>query len=553
MRLLDVGELAVLAELDSLAQVMAVQAVLLRSRPPGVIDVVPAARTVLVSCDSPAAVRAVRGLLAVPPEGLPEPPPGAVHTIKTLYDGADLAHAAGLAGLSTEALVSWHSGQPWLAAFGGFAPGFMYLSPGRQALDMPRHPSPRTEVPAGSVAAGGGFSAIYPGPSPGGWQLLGRCADVLWDASLWDGSGASPALLQPGDTVQFVPVRELVHVSAAAPSTVSEPDSPGAGLHHHESGLAILSPGAFTTVQDLGRPGFAHLGVTASGALDRAALRRANRMVGNPAGRGAGAAGLETVLGGLRVRAVGSHVLAVAGSGAELAVAGVAGTARTPGTNAPFALLDGETLTVTVPTAASALRCYVAVRGGLSVPAALGSRSTDALSRLGPAPLAAGVFLPVGAPAGVVGLPEPVPEQPEIAELRYLPGPRHDWFTPESLAALEQAVWRVGADSNRIGLRVEPADPGATALVRTHEAATRELPSEGMADGAIQVPPSGMPVIFLADHPVTGGYPVVGVVLREDLGKAASLAPGARVRFRRMERREGRTAPAGQSTWHFAT
>ncbi len=576
MRLLEVGELGVLAELDSLAQVMAVQAVLLRHRPAGVLDVVPAARTVLISCDSPAAVRAVRSLLAVSPDGLPEPLPGTVHTIKTLYDGADLAHAAALAGLSTDALVSWHSGQPWLAAFGGFAPGFMYLSPARHPLDMPRHPSPRTAVPAGSVAVGGEFSAVYPGPSPGGWQLLGRCTDIMWDAALWDGSGASPALLQPGDTVHFVPARELLHLSgagtpgarqavddaatgaSAAPSPAGIATGPGPAQGtvpgHLEPGLRVLSPGVFTTVQDLGRPGFAHLGVTASGALDRASLRRANRMVGNPAAedgsRGnlasaglaqprhpAGAAALETVMGGLRVQAVGSHVIAVAGSGIQLAVAAADGTVRTPNTNTPFPLLDGETLSLTALPGAPALRSYVAVRGGITVPTVLGSRSADVLSRLGPAPLAAGVFLPVGTPVGVVGVPEPAPEQPEIAELRFLSGPRHDWFTPESLAAFERAHWLVGTSSNRIGLRVEPAETGAAALVRTREALTLELPSEGMADGAIQVPPSGMPVIFLADHPVTGGYPVLGVVLREDLGLAAALAPGASVRFRRLERR----------------
>lgn len=534
MRLLNVGETAVLAELGSLGQVVAVQALLRRQTPPGVIDIVAAAQTVLVTCDSPASVQAIRTLLVNAPPELPKPPPGIVHTIKTQYDGADLAHVAGLTGLSAEALVAWHSGQQWLAAFGGFAPGFMYLSPTVKLLNVPRRPSPRTLVPAGSVAVGGEFSAVYPGPSPGGWQLLGRCAEILWNAT-----AGTPALLQPGDAVQFVPVRELVTVSPApAPAPAQEP--PACTM----AGLKVLTPGAFTTVQDLGRPGFAHLGVTASGALDRAALRRANRMVGNNSttpgdahpGTVPGAAGLEMVMAGLAVQAVGSQVVAVAGTGILLRVAATDGALHTPPANAPFVLLDGEILSVGLCPGTAELRSYLAVRGGFTMPAVLGSRATDMLSGLGPDVIAAGTFLPVAPTTGVIGFPEAAPPSPQdITELRFILGPRHTWFTPASLAAFENQPWQVSAASNRIGLRLDSHGTGGTVLERTLGAASAELPSEGMVDGAIQVPPSGLPLIFLADHPVTGGYPVLGVVLHEDLGRAAGLAPGATVRFRRVE------------------
>ncbi|MFQ4149307.1 biotin-dependent carboxyltransferase family protein [Arthrobacter sp. LAPM80] len=235
--------------------------------------------------------------------------------------------------------------------------------------------------------------------------------------------------------------------------------------------------------------------------------------------------------------------MAVTGGSATLVIAEAAGGERRVPLDAPFLLNRAETLSLRPPSGTAAFRSYVGVRGGLEVPAVLGSCATDVLSGLGPEALRAGDFLGVGHHEGVVGFPEPAPpmhRSPELAAgdtagdpevvaiLRYLLGPRHDWFTPESLNRFEQQDWRVGTQSNRIGLRLEGAP-----LARASTSSGIELPSEGMLDGALQVPPSGLPVLFLADHPVTGGYPVLGVVLAEDLGMAAQLAPGARVRFRR--------------------
>ena len=574
LRVLRMGQGALLLQCDSLAQVMALQALLRADTPvdtradataagsrfSGVQDVVAAARTVLVRCDSPSTLARVKRLVLE--ARLPEQAAatGAVHTLETVYDGADLEDAARLAGMGSESLLGWHSGQDWVAAFGGFAPGFMYLTPMDRALSIPRRATPRTVVPAGSVAVAGEFSAVYPGPTPGGWQLLGRCADALWDAAR-----TVPALIQPGDTVRFTPVRALIELTpspvptlGAAVVTAPAPtaESTGStGSTEAEHGLHVLATGMLTTVQDLGRPGFAHLGVTASGALDRAALRRANRMVGNNTGTAvandmagvaagtpgtAGAAGLETVLAGLRLKAAGTHVLAVAGGPVALLLEDATGAERSVPLDAPFVLRDGETVSLLPSPGDGGFRSYVAVRGGIELPPALGSRATDVLSGLGPAPLQPGMFLPV-APArlgSIVGFPEAAPPPPQdCTVLRYLPGPRQDWFTPHSLDAFERQEWGVDGQSNRIGLRLL-----GTPLVRaganrtdpdrhTEPTPAAELPSEGMVEGALQVPPSGLPVLFLADHPVTGGYPVLGVVLAEDLGKAAQLAPGARVRF----------------------
>ncbi len=574
--MLPMGQGAVLLQCSSLAQVMALRAMLRADAAgnptlSGIRDVVAAARTVLVRCDSPATLERLKRLLAA--ATLPEQAAatGRLHTLATVYDGDDLQEAARLAGLGPEALRTWHSGQDWVAAFGGFAPGFMYLTPTDRALALPRRDTPRTQVPAGSVAVAGEFSAVYPGPTPGGWQLLGHSTAVLWDAAR-----ANPALIQPGDIVRFSPVREIIALSsgtdpaqadpvqaepAPAPPSQTEPLQTAGSTHLSGQfhGLHVVAPGMFTIVQDLGRPGFAHLGVTGSGALDRAALRRANRMVGNSTGtaatthatagatHAAGAAALETVLAGLQLKAAGTHVLAVAGGPVALRVEDEEGDQRPVPLDTPFVLRDGETITLLSAAGDGGFRSYVAVRGGFDLPQVLGSRATDVLSGLGPAPLRPGAFLPV-APSlrgSIVGFPEPAPPPPEdCTVLRYLPGPRQDWFTSESVDSFENQEWGVDGQSNRVGLRLAgtplvragSADGTQSASqtgtsARAEPAPPAELPSEGMVEGALQVPPSGLPVLFLADHPVTGGYPVLGVVLAEDLGKAAQLAPGARVRF----------------------
>ncbi|MFE2326430.1 biotin-dependent carboxyltransferase family protein [Streptomyces sp. NPDC059385] len=283
------------------------------------------------------------------------------------------------------------------------------------------------------------------------------------------------------------------------------------------SGLLVLRPGALTTVQDRGRPGYAHLGVPRSGALDTAAHALANRLLGNPAD----AAALETTLDGVALRALAATTVAVTGAPCSVRVSG-----RPVAWGAPVRLSPGAELEV--GRAESGLRSYVAVRGGLAVAPVLGSRSADLLSGLGPPVLRAGTVLPVGAagPVPAVGADAcGLPGAPSELLLPLRLGPRADWFTDGSVAGLWRAVFRVSAMSNRIGLRTEAGSP----LVR---ARAGELPSEGMVLGAVQVPPDGLPVVFLADHPVTGGYPVVGVVPPgPSLDAAAQARPGVPVRF----------------------
>jgi biotin-dependent carboxylase-like uncharacterized protein len=288
--------------------------------------------------------------------------------------------------------------------------------------------------------------------------------------------------------------------------------------------LDVEEVGAQVTVQDLGRPGLAHLGVPRSGALDAPAHRLANRLVGNPES----AATLECLDGRVTVRVHSSATVAV--TGAEVPVS-VDGRAREWGSGFPVragALVE-------VGAATSGLRAYLAVSGGIAVTEVLGSRATDLLSGLGPDPVEIGDTLPLGPPTGAP-VPVDAPRPPRrTGVLRMLLGPREDWFEPEAVSALDGSSYVVGSSSNRIGLRLE-GDP-------IPWAGSEELPSEGMVLGAVQVPPNGQPVVFLHDHPTTGGYPVIGVVLADDLASCAQLRPGERVTLRVVGRASGQGRP----------
>ncbi|KFF60565.1 urea amidolyase [Cryobacterium sp. MLB-32] len=510
------GDRAVLVQLGSLSDVLRLQHALAQHPLEGQVDVVAAARTVLVTGDSVRTARRFADALRGLDIGAEASADDALVTLDVIYDGDDLDDVATATGLSRDAVITAHTGQAWTAAFGGFAPGFAYLVGENDTLTVPRRDTPRKAVPAGSVALADNYSAVYPRQSPGGWQLIGRT-----DAVLWNLDHERPALVQPGNRVQFRAVREFMlaaPVAAEPVVAVAVPEVSG--------GVLVVDPGVQTTIQDLGRPGYAHLGVTGGGALDRGALRRANRLAGNETD----AAVLENALGGLCLEAVTDQVFAVSGAGGDLSIVGVASktaresTDRQVPRDAPFALLAGERLTLHAPE--WGVRSYLAVRGGIDTPLILGSRSTDTLSGVGAAPLRHGDALVVheAPPTSIVGNPEPSPAEPaEVTEVRFVAGPRADWFGAESLTRLSAVEWTVTAQSNRIGLRLD-GEP----LERSRPG---ELASEGTVAGAIQVPASGLPVLFLADHPVTGGYPVVGVVVASDLDLAAQLAAGARIRF----------------------
>ncbi|RSO49670.1 allophanate hydrolase [Streptomyces sp. WAC 06725] len=279
--------------------------------------------------------------------------------------------------------------------------------------------------------------------------------------------------------------------------------------------FCVIRTGALTTVQDLGRAGHAHLGVPRAGALDEPAHRLANRLVGNPET----AATLETTLTGCAVRVRTATVVAVTGAPCPVTV-----DSRPAPWGAPVPVPAGAVIDTGPATAG--LRSYLAFAGGVAAEPVLGSRAADLLSGLGPAPLSDGCVLPLGDPYGPPARVDAVVRASLPTTELVLPcvlGPRDDWFTEAGLRTLATGRFRVSSASNRIGLRTE-----GPPLERLKDG---ELPSEGMPLGALQVPPNGLPVLFLNDHPTTGGYPVVGVVPERFLAAAAQAAPGTPVRF----------------------
>jgi biotin-dependent carboxylase-like uncharacterized protein len=282
--------------------------------------------------------------------------------------------------------------------------------------------------------------------------------------------------------------------------------------------LEVLQPGPLALVEDLGRPGLAHMGVSRSGAADRRSHTLANRLVANPGDR----ATVEVTMGGFtaRVRGGGRDGVAIAVTGAD---ADPTVNGKPFGTNSIHYAHDGEVISFGAPR--SGMRSYLAVRGGFDVEPVLGSRSYDVMSALGPLPLRRGDTLPVGqhteefpeidqAPvAAIVG---------DVLELRVVPGPRDDWFVdPEVLV---RTNWQVTNRSDRVGMRL-------VGMPLEYRRPGHQLPSEGATRGAIQVPPNGFPVILGPDHPVTGGYPVIGVVTDDDIDKVAQARPGQTVRL----------------------
>jgi biotin-dependent carboxylase-like uncharacterized protein len=280
--------------------------------------------------------------------------------------------------------------------------------------------------------------------------------------------------------------------------------------------LEVLATGPLTLVQDLGRPGLAELGVGRSGAADRGAFRLGARLLAQDYV----AAALEVTFGGLEVQAHGDLMVALTGAEAPATV-----DDRSVGYRSPLVLRHGETLRIGTP--AAGLRTYLSIRGGVDVPAVLGSRATDMLSGIGPPQVNAGDLLPVGPPPRTFPVVDHAPAPRSAVGpllLHALPGPRDDWLAePTALAA---ATWTASSRSDRVGIRLE----GPT-LQRHPEREGQELPSEGVVRGAIQVPTGGEPVLFLADHPVTGGYPVVAVVSEDDVDVAAQAVPGQQIRI----------------------
>ena len=517
MRFLSVNLDCFLIELESLEETMAVHYRLKQAQHPHIKELIPAARSILIYFD-PLLVE-MHTLIQwissqkISPNTLRQ---GKEIVIGVRYNGIDLNNVAEYLGMSTDQVIRKHTNSYWQVAFIGFAPGFAYLTNPEQVFgSIPRLASPRKKVSAGAVGLAGEYSGIYPQDSPGGWQLIGQTDEILWDIHR-----QQPALLLPSDHVIFKDdSHNSTQISVPAQTFSQEK------LIEKPAVLRVKNVGLQVLIQDEGRKNLAELGVGRAGAMDQKAFRQANLIVGNPKN----AAVIEVLNGGVRLQVLEPTVMAVTGAETEVWVSYIGSNKVKVMMYQPIALDYGDEIYIAVPTAG--IRNYIALRGGIAVKQVLKSASYDSLAELGTKPIQVGDEIHSAQlktqPVSLNVIPIKLPKRDEIIEIDLVLGPRTDWFAEESLDLLFKQTWLVSTESNRIGLKLVGDRP----LTRKFE---QELPSEGCCTGALQIPPNGQPVLFMNDHPITGGYPVIAAVALYHLDLIAQIPAGCHIQFRKI-------------------
>jgi KipI family sensor histidine kinase inhibitor len=519
MRFLSVNSDCFLIELSSLEETLALYQQLQHAEAKGIKDLIPAAKTILVFFNEldtqfKVLVNWISGLSF----GKSQQQNAKEVIIPICYNGEDLQQVAELQGLSVAEVIRLHQQSLWNVAFIGFAPGFAYMSsPDHPFTDIPRLSVPRKKIPSGSLGLAGKYSGIYPKDSPGGWQLIGSTTEKMWDLER-----KNPALLLPGMTVHF---EDVTHnpTTVSVPQQISAIEAPASGV----AVFKITAPSLQMLIQDEGRLHQSRLGVGSAGAMDLSAMHSANRIVGNPSHTPV----IELLNGGLKAKMQNSAVLAITGAESDIHVKFADGQQAIFPSYQAIALDQGDEFHIQTPSAG--LRNYLAIRGGIQVKPVLNSCSFDSLAVLGPEPLKMGDVLyqaqAISSNISLSEIPRPnLPKVGECVELDIVMGPRTHWFDAASIEKLTQQQWLVTQESNRVGLRLLGAEPLTRSI-------THELESEGTCIGALQIPPSGQPVLFMNDHPLTGGYPVIAAVAKHHWDLVAQIPAGCHIKFKKMQ------------------
>lgn len=515
------------------ARAIAVARAIWRRGLPGVRDVVPTFRSVAVffdplSTDVPAVEAALREAADVPPVN----ESATTIDIPVVYGGAagpDLASVADRAGCTPEAVVERHAGKSYRVYMLGFLPGFPYMAHVDPTIAAPRHATPRLRVAGGSVGIAGVQTGIYPRESPGGWQIIGRTPSAVFDAAR-----TRPALLAPGDRVRFVATSEPAHaIASSAGPGQNQAGVPAQPRQTTATGrrVTVLRPGMLTTVQDRGRWGHQWLGVSVSGPMDPSAHRLANLIVGNPSD----AATLEATIVGPELRIEQETRVVVTGGDLRATVDGADVTLC-----AAVRCRAGSVLGFGERRAGS--RAYIAFDGGIATTPVLSSRATHPVSGLGGLSgraLEAGDQLPLNhGQTSNRAAAQIFPSLPAGgARLRVLPGPQADHFEPAALEALQRTRFTISLQSDRMGYRL------LGGVIGNH--VRREMISDVTFAGGVQIPPSGDPILLMADRQTTGGYPQLAIVITADLPLAGQLGPGDWIEFEVCTRSDALAALVG--------
>ena len=551
-RIIEAGDSAVVCEVEASpvstsrvdvdvnARVIAIAASVRQRTIVGVRDVVPTFRSVTVFFDPLGTdVSVVTAALRECMLAAPQVPSDRTIDVLVVYggdDGPDLADVAAYAHCSPEAVIARHAGRTYHVCMLGFLPGFAYMASVDETIAVPRRGTPRMRVPAGSVGIAGFQTGIYPTESPGGWQIIGRTA-----ANLFTPDRTPPTLFSPGDRVRFVPAEVVADLGSGRTDTGQEPSAAPWGTTRC---VTVLQPGLLTTVQDAGRWGHQDLGVSVAGPMDYVAHRLANALVGN----GQQAATLEVTWLGPELRIEQETRFAVTGADLHVTLDG----ADVP-LGVPLRCCTGSVLCFGERRAGA--RAYVAFDGGVAVPRVLGSRAThlpSGFGGIGGRQLTAGDRVPLGDPpsdvashlvdpevahsgAGAAGATgETAAQQVRSAggaRLRVLPGPQLAESGPTALEALQRTRYTVSPQSNRMGYRLagDVHMPGVS---------RGDMVSESTFVGGVQLPPSGEPILLMADRQTSGGYPQIAVVITADLPLAGQLGPGDWIEFEACSRPE---------------
>lgn len=539
-RIREAGDSALMLELEAVidpavnARAIAIAAAVRQRNVPGVRDVVSTFHSVAVFFDplSIDTAQVTAALREASDAGMPQST-GRTIEVPTAYGGdagPDLAEVAAFAGCSPQAVIDRHTSRTYRVFMLGFLPGFAYMAAVDETIGAPRKATPRLRVVAGSVGIAGQQTGIYPCDSPGGWQIIGRTP-----LDIFNPDRTPPALFAPGDSVRFVTVdqRQLAHACGASPS--GSPGGPERSTPQVNADrfITILRPGLLTTIQDSGRWGYQSLGVPVSGPMDPAAHRLANALLGNPRD----AATLEATLIGPELRFEQRTWIAVVGADLHATIDAV----DVP-MNSVVECRSGSVLRF--GDRRSGARAYIAFDGGVAVPRVLGSRATHLLGRLGGLDgraLRAGDRLPLAeSPSRVRGANPSSHSLPAGgACLRVMPGPQAHHFDTSALDVLQRNRYTVSPQSDRMGYRLTGSTP-------IHAPMSGDMISDATFAGGLQVPPSGRPMLLMADRQTTGGYPQIAVVITADLPLAAQLAPGDWVEFEVCSRSEAISALMAQ-------
>lgn len=455
--------------------------------------------------------------------------PAKIHHIQVCYHpdvALDLLAIAKSCKLTTEEVVSLHKNNLYTVDILGFMPGFAYLSGLNPKLRLPRLSSPRPMVPKGSVAIAELQTAIYPRPTPGGWNIIGRSPNSLFDIAK-----NPPGLFMAGDQIQFEEISlDELHKRDQESSNLEVMRAFNEAKTN--SSIEVLQSGTFSTIQDGPRSGLSHWAVGTGGACDLPSLHLANVLVGNP---------LETAA--IEMTSTGPSLLfhettCIAWVGAHCD--GIVNGHRIPG-NRPIWIAKGSTLKFS--SLHPGFRAVLAIGGGLLLPEILGRSGSHISADIGPKRLEKGQVLSLQDPKAPLKSPflkalyqeDALPSFPKwhirspfvpmstVTSVYCLAGPHLNFLPAKERDLFWSTVWTVSQQSNRMGLRLESDFKLKKDLPN--------IPSQAITFGTVQFPPSQEPIVMLAEHQTTGGYPRLAEVIRSDLTKLAQLKPGSKMQF----------------------